>query len=276
MLHYEDIDKIDQDDAQCCTEYVQEIFAYMRQKEIAERVDPRYMNRQSDLTANMRAILIDWMGDVHRKFKLLSETLFLSVNIMDRYLCKKQVSRTKLQLLGITAMLIASKYEEIYSPVVHDFTFICDDAFEECDILSLEIQVLNKLNFSLTPATPLHFLRRFSKAARSDSHTHTLSKYLIELSLVDYNMLRFKPSTIAAAAVYIARAMHRITPYWNDTLEHYTHHNVAQLRRCAETLNDSLLCTTDPSNSLRAIYRKYSSSKLLSVAQTEPLEVLPF
>jgi G2/mitotic-specific cyclin-B, other len=271
---FEDIDVYDEDDAQCVTEYIVEIFAYLRQKELAERVDANYMLRQSDLTPKMRAILVDWMVDVHLKFKLLSETMFLSVSIIDRYLALKPVSRHKLQLVGITAMLIAAKYEELYSPEVRDFVYICDMAFCKEDILALEIQILNALNFSLTPATPLHFLRRFSKAARSDSTTHTLSKFLVELTLPEYEMLVFKPSTVAAAAVYMARAMRQLTPYWTPTLEYYTQHSVRDLRECATQLNAALIRTN--TSSLKATRRKYSSPKLLSVGRIPALPSLPF
>lgn len=276
VVAFEDIDVYDEDDAQCVTEYIVEIFAYLRQKELAERVDAGYMLRQSDLTPKMRAILVDWMVDVHLKFKLLSETMFLSVSVVDRYLALKPVSRHKLQLVGITAMLIAAKYEELYSPEVRDFVYICDKAFSKEDILALEIQILNALNFSLTPATPLHFLRRFSKAARSDSTTHTLSKFLVELTLPEYEMLAFKPSTMAAAAVYVARAMRQLTPYWTPTLQHYTQHRVEDLRECATQLNAALLRTNLATCTLKATRRKYSSPKLLSVGRIPPLSTLPF
>lgn len=239
----EKIDEYDIDDAQCVTEYLDEIFGYLRfkEKDSNEVPDANYMQRQRDLAPKMRAILVDWMVDVHIKFKLLSETMFLAVNIIDRFLTRVEVKRDKLQLVGVTAMLVASKYEEIYSPEVRDFVYISDRAFSKEEILALEIKILHTLKFSLTPATPLHFLRRFSKAARSDATTHTLSKYLIELALPEYSMLRFTASTIAAAAVYIARAMHNITPIWNATLEHYTQFDVPKLRECAIELNKALL-----------------------------------
>lgn len=271
---YEDIDAFDDDDAQCVTEYVSEIFAYLRQKELAERVNANYMSLQSDLTPKMRSILIDWMVDVHLKFNLLSETMFLTVSIVDRFLALKPISRHKLQLVGITAMLIAAKYEELFCPEVRDFVFICDNSFSKDEILGLEIQILNALNFSLTPATPLHFLRRFSKAARSDSTTHTLSKYLAELSLLDYEMLAFQPSTIAAASVYVARAMRQITPYWTPTLEHYTQLSVNGIRQCATALNNALLRTS--TSTLKATRRKFSSPKLMCVGRIAALPTLPF
>jgi hypothetical protein len=66
----------------------------------------------------MRAILVDWLVDVHLRFSLRDETLFLAQFLIDAYIVHNQVQRNQLQLLGITAMLIATKYEEIYPPQV--------------------------------------------------------------------------------------------------------------------------------------------------------------
>ena len=161
-------------------------------------------------------------------------------------------------------------------PEVRDFVYICDKAYSKDEILALEIEMLNTLNFSLTPATPLHFLRRFSKAARSDSTTHTLSKYLIELTLPEYELLQFLPSTIAAAAVYVARVMRHLTPYWNPTLEHYTQHSVADLHAAAEAINAALVKVNSGQSSLKATKRKFSSPKLLSVGRIPVISPLPF
>jgi G2/mitotic-specific cyclin-B, other len=172
------------------------------------------MKTQLDINEKMRGILIDWMVEVHVKFKLLTETMFLSVNIIDRFLALKPVARNKLQLVGITAILLGAKYEEVYAPEVRDFIHISDKAYSREEILKMERLILATLDFNMSTPTPLHFLRRFSKASRSDSRTHTLSKYLTELTLTEYNMLNHVPSKIAAASVYIARRMTDKAPYW--------------------------------------------------------------
>jgi cyclin B len=77
----------------------------------------------------MRMILFGWLIEVHNKFKLLPETLYLTLNLIDRYCERKQVARVNYQLLGITSMLIASKYEEIYAPEIRDFVYITDKAY---------------------------------------------------------------------------------------------------------------------------------------------------
>jgi len=111
----------------------------------------------------MRAILIDWLIEVHMKFKLLPETLFLTVNLIDRYIENTVIPRTKLQLVGVTAMLIASKYEEIYAPEVRDFVYITDKAYSKEEILKMECSMLATFNFNITFPSSYRFLERFSK-----------------------------------------------------------------------------------------------------------------
>ena len=122
---------------------------------------PNYMNRQNDVNEKMRGILVDWIIEVHLKFKLLPETLFLTVSLIDRYLEKTQIMRTKLQLVAVSAMLIASKYEEIYAPEVRDFVFITDNAYTKEEILTMEMSILTTLQFNITTPSAFRFLERF-------------------------------------------------------------------------------------------------------------------
>lgn len=77
----------------------------------------------------MRKILVDWLVDVHLKYKMKEETLFLAINFIDRYCSLRQVPRTEYQLVGVSCMLLAAKYEEIYPPFVKDFVYITDNAY---------------------------------------------------------------------------------------------------------------------------------------------------
>mgnify|MGYP002049273354 CR=1 FL=1 len=89
----------------------------------------------------MRGILIDWLVEVHMKFRLASSTLYHCVWLIDRYCSTEQVMRAQLQLVGVTAMFIASKYEEIYAPECRDFVYISDKAYTREQILSMEGQM---------------------------------------------------------------------------------------------------------------------------------------
>jgi G2/mitotic-specific cyclin-B, other len=111
----------------------------------------------------MRQMLIGWLVEVHLKFKLLPETLFLTVNLIDRYTQIKQVSKIEYQLLGITAMLVASKYEEIYPPEIRDFIYMTDKAYTKDQVLTMERDILYSLDFKITTPSIFRFLERFSK-----------------------------------------------------------------------------------------------------------------
>ncbi len=237
----DNIDELDDEDPQCVVEYVNDIYQFLRVKEARFQLDANYMCKtQSDLTPGMRAILLDWLADVGLKFKLLNDTTHMTVMLVDRYLAvKPNVSRKQLQLVGVTCMLIASKYEEIYAPEVRDFEYICNGAFTQDEIRAMEVHILNTLGYDICHPTPLHFLRRFSKAARSDSECHTLAKYLTELAAVHYESLVYAPSLLAAAAVLLARTMHPNgdpdePPFtWNKTMRHYTGYSREVMTPCS-------------------------------------------
>lgn len=156
-------DKKTSEDPLECSEYVTEIFSYLKKTELDFIAQPGYMKKQADINEKMRAILIDWLVEVHLKFKLYPETLYLTVNLIDRYLEKEEVLRQHLQLVGVTAMLIASKYEEIYAPEVRDFVYITDKAYTKEEILSMEYKMLTTLNFNITTPSSFRFLERIYK-----------------------------------------------------------------------------------------------------------------
>jgi G2/mitotic-specific cyclin 2 len=165
------------------------------------------MKLQEHLQWRMRGILVDWLIEVHAKFRLLPETLFLSVNLIDRFLSARIVIVERVQLIGITALLIASKYEEVMSPSIEAFIYISDGGYTEDEILKAERYLLKVVGFDLSYPNPMNFLRRISKADDYDIHTRTIAKYLIEISLVDDRFLRYTPSLVAAAGMFLSRQM---------------------------------------------------------------------
>jgi G2/mitotic-specific cyclin 1/2 len=186
-------------------EYVVEIFEYMKELEQATMPNHRYMEQQSHIDWRMRGILVDWLVEVHTRFKLLPETLFLAVNIIDRFLSRKVVQVEKLQLVGVSAMFLAAKYEEVISPHVSSFRHVSDDGFTDDEILNAERYLLLNIDYDLSYPNPLNFLRRISKADGYDVEARTLGKYLLEISCVDHRFMRFPGSQVAAAAMYLSR-----------------------------------------------------------------------
>ena len=201
----EELDNEDLDDPSMCAEYVREIFAYYKELEKTTQPNASYMDHQDELEWAYRAELVDWLIEVHVKFRLLPETLFLAVNILDRFLSSKVVPLQQLQLVGVTAMFIASKYEEVLSPHVGNFVSIAQDEFKIEDVLRAERYTLSTLQYDLSFPNPMNFLRRISKADQYDMQTRTLGKYFLEVATVDHRFLRYPQSQIAAASMYLAR-----------------------------------------------------------------------
>ena len=172
-------------DLQFAEEYQEEIIPYLLSLEDKKRINPNYMLNQNDINEKMRMILIDWLVEVHLKFKLLPETLFLTINFIDRYLQNNQTPRDKLQLIAVSSLLIACKYEEIYPPEISSFVYITDNAYKKEDILNYEIKILGDLEYDLTYPTPLRFLEIVcvKLGLTNDKSFFNKMMYLIELCL---------------------------------------------------------------------------------------------
>ena len=167
-----------------------------------------YMDGQNEVTWAMRQTLVDWLLQVHLRYHMLPETLWIAVNIVDRFLTKRVVSLVKLQLVGVTAMFIAAKYEEILAPSVEEFVFMTENGYPKEEILKGERIMLQTLEFRVSHyCSPYSWMRKISKADDYDIQTRTLSKFLTEVTLLDYRFLRVKPSLVAAVGMYCARQM---------------------------------------------------------------------
>ena len=202
-----DLDTEDLDDPLMVAEYVVEIFDYLKDLEMETQPNPDYIEHQPDLEWKMRGILVDWLIEVHTRFRLLPETLFLAVNIIDRFLSAEVVALDRLQLVGVTAMFIASKYEEILSPHVANFSHVADETFSDKEILDAERHILATLEYNMSYPNPMNFLRRISKADNYEIQARTLAKYLLEISLLDHRFLAYPQSHVSAAAMYLARVI---------------------------------------------------------------------
>ncbi|KAJ0265381.1 Cyclin-B2-2 [Hirschfeldia incana] len=262
-----DIDVSDAKNSLAAVEYVQDLYSFYRKMEMFSCVPVDYMMQQIDLNEKMRAILIDWLIEVHDKFDLMKETLFLTVNLIDRFLSKKAVMRKKLQLVGLVALLLACKYEEVSVPVVEDLVLISDKAYTRNDVLDMEKTMLSTLQFNVSFPTQYPFLKRFLKAAQADKRCEMLASFLIELALVEYEMLRFQPSLLAATAVYTAQCTIGGFRHWSSTCEFHSHYSEDQLMECCRKMVS--LHQRAATGKLTGVYRKYNTSKFGYIAKCE-------
>ena len=162
-----------------------------------------YMNSQKEINDQMRSILVDWIIDVHGKFGFCDETLYMTISIIDRYSSIKKITRNEYQCLGITALMISCKHEEINVPKVEDFIYITDNAYNKTEVFNMEIDILDKLQYNLLYPSPIKFYEYLSLHFGFDKKMHFLGKYLMETFLLDLISIKFKPSIISCACAYI-------------------------------------------------------------------------
>ncbi|XP_071425877.1 G2/mitotic-specific cyclin-B3 isoform X1 [Pithys albifrons albifrons] len=266
----EDIDKEQLNDPYANAEYAKDIFEYMRERE-EKFILPDYMEKQPDITGDMRAILVDWMVEVQENFELNHETLYLAVKLVDHYLVEVVTMRDKLQLIGSTAILIASKFEERCPPCVDDFLYICDDAYKREELLAMEISILSTLKFDINIPIPYRFLRRFAKCARATMETLTLARFICEMTLQEYDYARESPSKLAASCLLLALTMKNLGG-WTPTLEYYSGYSAQDLHPLVKRLN--FLLTYQPRDKLNTVRSKYSHRVFFEVAKLAPMDML--
>lgn len=260
------VDRYYEQDPQQVAEIAKDIYENLRGKEMKYRPSIDYLQRiQTDINDSMRSILVDWIIDVHYKFGMHEETLFLTINLIDRFLSVTRISKSKLQLVGVTCLLIAAKYEEIYPPSVRKLTEICDNIYSRDDIIEMEAIILDTLEYNITVATPFQFLSRYWKVAVKNEQEGTVIPkdeecqfilknmmfYMAEIALVDFDSsVRFLPSVISATCLFlsmkIAYAIEnqqesgKITDenIWDSHVQYYTGYTINDLRSCISKLSE--------------------------------------
>jgi len=198
-----------------------------------------------EVTEKMRAYLIDWLSELHFKFKLWQETLYVTIGIMDRFLAMEpEMKKSELQCLGITALHIAGKYEEIYPPELKNLLKVTDHAVAKPDIIKMEYRILFKLQFSVTFPSSYRFLERFCRLAQAEEKQFILAQYFTDTSLLDCRLQKEKPSRVAAVSLYLALSLTRVDSrhhnasqsVWSATLAKHTGYRTEDIHQMSKDL----------------------------------------
>ena len=250
-------------------EYLDEIYNNLLSDEKKLKYFPKmgYMSWQEDINEQMRAILIDWLVEVHYRFRLKSETLFQTVWIIDTYLSLIQITRAKLQLLGIASLLISCKSNEIYYPQLNEFTDITDGAYVKSELINMEKKVLKILDFNIIAPTPNDFYNIIAKAFCFDQRQFYLGKYFLESALIDYRMIKYTPSVIASSCAYVVMKFFGIDNY-KILYKNEVVNDVCPQKAIKEAARDICSLVKNLSqSSLKAVKDKYSLNQFYNVAQ---------
>ncbi|XP_062849400.1 G2/mitotic-specific cyclin-B3 [Trichomycterus rosablanca] len=269
-----DIDSDASTDYTQTPEYAKDIFDYLKKRE-ESFVLHDYMENQTNLNPSMRAILVDWLVEVQENFELNHETLYLAVKMTDHYLAVAKASRESLQLIGSTAMLLACKFEERLPPCVDDFLYICDDAYKRSQLITMEENILQALNFEINIPVPYRFLRRYAKCVNAGMDTLTMARFVCELSLLEMQFVPVRASLLASACLLIALVTKDLGG-WTPCLQFHSGYSIEDLAPVARKLQNMLSSPGD--SKLATIRSKYSHKVFFEVAMmptvsTEKLEL---
>ena len=257
---------------QYCIEYSKEIFSFLKSNEKLNM--PIYKNinlNKTEISEKSRKILIDWIISVHAKFNLLPNTLFLTINLIDRIIEKNVAYINSFQLLGTTALHIAAKYEEIYPPEINDYIFISNKAFSKEDVIEMENFILDKLNFDILCISPYLFLDRLYFISRENNiDVYYLSSMFIEFSFLSIEIMKNKQSLIAASMFYLALKFiyPKKNKVWNNKLQIHTGYKEHKIK---SVIKDFILFfkgnIRDKKNKINSLFIKYNHDKFGNVSE---------
>jgi cyclin B len=266
-------------------EYIDDILENLlkEEKNSEIKISNSYFKFQTDINNKMRAILIDWLIEVHLKFGFKPETLYITIYIIDSYLSLKKIERCNFQLLGVAALLIACKQNEIIFHKLKEYVYITDNAYTENDIKKMEYKILGTLNFNILNPSSLSFFEILSNkmGLSQDKKKFHLGEFLMESFYLDENCLKYSASTIACTVQYIVMKYFKMNNYkecYNKTLfnikkieefeNKYAKSNNYAIHIIKECAKDICYCINElPRGNLKSTLRKYSNDNFDNVAK---------
>ncbi|TRM65780.1 cyclin-like protein [Schizophyllum amplum] len=208
-------------------EYREEIRQYMHYMERYTGCSAQSMDQQPEIRWHMRPCLVDFLVEVHFTFRLRPETLYLTLNIVDRYVSRRIVYIKHYQLVGCAALWIAAKFEDAKErvPTVQDLVQVCREAYDESHFIQMEGHVLSTIDWTLGHPTAEAWLRVMCcDPYPEDSRVQHIARFLMEITLFYREFVPYAPSTIALAALTLARYIcdkrsHLWETTWDETPE---------------------------------------------------------
>jgi len=239
-----------------------EIWESFKYDEQIYSIGSNFMKIQKDINEKMRAILIDWLVEVHQRFNLTHETLFLTINIIDRYISNREILRTQLQLVGVASLFIACKYEEILCPDIRDFVYITDKTYSKSEILKMEREILMALNFDVTVPTSLRMFEIIALNFNFNEIEFAYGSFLLESFIIDPKYYKYNPSIISCAIAYIIMKMNNYSNYQDIYKINTSTQKI--LKDCAKEI--FYFSSNLENMQHKAVHKKYSSKEFFCVS----------
>ena len=248
-------------------EYFDEVYLnlLLDEKKFYKKINWNYMTLQKSINDKMRAILVDWLIDVHFRFDMKKKTLFNCIYIIDAFLSKNLIDRKYLQLLGMAALLISCKETEIMYPSLNSFLALSDFSYSLQELTNMERFVMKILDFDILAPTAEEFYAINAEYFKFGEKQRFFGEYFLDASLIDYNLLKYNQSTIAVACGYIVMKFFNLNGV--HSLLKNTGDNIKQIdvKNCARDL--CFLVKNLSNSSLKATKNKYMSDKYMNIAE---------
>jgi cyclin B len=249
--------------------HIHKITTHLKSRELKCLVKEDYFKRkQKQVDSKMREVLVDWLIEVHNRYKMRDETIFLAVRLIDKYLSLKPIEYDRFQLLGTASLMIAAKYEEIYPPKVKDFVYICANAYSRQDVLDMEARILTMLDFDLVFPSSIQFFGFFQKLYNFEATIRNLTYYILYGSLISHNFSRTSPRLLAYSAVIMANKAFKnyegIKSFKQSVPDDF---DDSQVNLCIFQIYNMLLAMKK--SELSALRTRFSSEKYGNIAQIQ-------
>ena len=246
--------------------YRERITKYLLKKDSSRKISTTFLLQQTNISEKMRGILVDWLVDVTFKFRLLDETLFSAIWIMDRFLSKgDSMAKDQLQLLGVSCLMISAKMEEVYPPSLKDYLQVCDGAYSEIQILDKEATILSVLNFDIAVATSLHMFKFFTRNLSITQKSYFFGEYLLHSALLDIKSFKFSQNELSAGAIFLVNKMFKGSIKWSRDVSNLSGVNEDRVKVVAKELYKILKRVGD--KDWAAVRRKFSRVEAMEVAK---------
>ncbi|CAD5233768.1 unnamed protein product [Bursaphelenchus xylophilus] len=266
-----DFDRENSHDPNAVSEFARDIFKYLKWREPLFIPGP-YMQHHKNVDNKTRAVLVDWLIEIQEAFEQNHETLYMAVNLVDRFFTKtRRVQKEHLQLVGCAAILVAAKVEERSAPLIDDLIYLVKDAFDAKKLKKMEQELLATVGFDLCSPLSYSFLRRYGRVIKSDMSLLTLARYILEVSLHFLDFCRVSPSKMGAASLLLALRMTKAGE-WNKVLQKYSGYTTEDLESLSWALNHMLVVYRQRYPEMKMVWGKYSHEVFFEVAKTPALK----
>jgi cyclin B len=270
-------------DPSFCLHQIDEMYLYYNDIGNIFVPKPYMIEKQTTITPEMRSILIDWLIDVCQIFEVDESDIWLCINIIDRYLEKNDILKSKFQLLGITSFFIVTKIEDVYPPDLQNLVYVCNNAYSKTEILKMELELIKEINYQLMVPTAYHFIIRYLNFFHANETTRYLTFYYAERNLQEYDTIKYEYNIFAAACIYsslLQQSMHLSCMMshnkliWPFSFQEFTGLQESDVRKVAKEIinNVSNTIISSKNGTLLSIKKKFSSDKYLNVSNFD----LPF